>query len=89
MGGSHGRGLASRQRQLALRLLLLLRTNLLSQLLHDFRWKLRLLLAPGRWAARNRGGWRRGFAGRLKRGGVGYYPKSGFVHIDTGRYRTW
>lgn len=25
----------------------------------------------------------------LKRGGVGYYPKSGFVHIDTGRVRSW
>lgn len=24
-----------------------------------------------------------------KRGGVGYYPKSDFVHIDTGRFRTW
>jgi uncharacterized protein YcbK (DUF882 family) len=26
---------------------------------------------------------------RLKRGGVGYYPKSDFVHLDTGRFRTW
>ena len=25
----------------------------------------------------------------LGRGGVGYYPKSGFVHVDTGRSRTW
>jgi uncharacterized protein YcbK (DUF882 family) len=25
----------------------------------------------------------------LKRGGVGYYAKSGFVHLDTGRFRTW
>ena len=25
----------------------------------------------------------------LKSGGVGYYPKSNFVHIDTGRVRTW
>jgi len=25
----------------------------------------------------------------LKRGGVGYYPKSGFVHVDTGRVRRW
>ena len=25
----------------------------------------------------------------LKRGGVGYYPRSGFVHVDTGRVRTW
>lgn len=25
----------------------------------------------------------------LQGGGVGYYPKSGFVHIDTGRIRYW
>jgi uncharacterized protein YcbK (DUF882 family) len=25
----------------------------------------------------------------LKRGGVGYYPKSDFVHVDTGRVRRW
>jgi len=25
----------------------------------------------------------------LKAGGVGYYPRSGFVHIDTGRVRFW
>ena len=25
----------------------------------------------------------------LGRGGVGYYPKSGFVHVDTGRVRNW
>jgi len=25
----------------------------------------------------------------LRKGGVGYYPKSDFVHIDTGRVRTW
>lgn len=25
----------------------------------------------------------------LKRGGVGYYNKSDFVHLDTGRFRTW
>ena len=24
-----------------------------------------------------------------KRGGVGYYPRSNFVHLDTGRVRTW
>lgn len=24
-----------------------------------------------------------------KRGGVGYYPRSRFVHIDTGSFRTW
>ncbi|OQK15238.1 Twin-arginine translocation pathway signal [Methyloprofundus sedimenti] len=25
----------------------------------------------------------------LARGGVGYYPRSNFVHIDTGRVRSW
>jgi len=25
----------------------------------------------------------------LKRGGVGYYRESNFVHLDTGAYRTW
>jgi uncharacterized protein YcbK (DUF882 family) len=25
----------------------------------------------------------------LKRGGVGYYAESDFVHLDTGRFRTW
>ncbi|RJX17330.1 MAG: DUF882 domain-containing protein [Desulfobulbus sp.] len=25
----------------------------------------------------------------LQRGGVGYYAKSDFVHLDTGRFRTW
>jgi len=25
----------------------------------------------------------------LKEGGVGYYPRSDFVHIDTGAFRTW
>ena len=25
----------------------------------------------------------------MKCGGVGYYAKSDFVHLDTGRYRTW
>lgn len=25
----------------------------------------------------------------LKRGGVGDYPKSGFIHVDTGRVRSW
>jgi uncharacterized protein YcbK (DUF882 family) len=25
----------------------------------------------------------------LKRGGVGYYPKSDFIHVDTGRVRWW
>ena len=26
---------------------------------------------------------------RLEAGGVGYYPRSGFVHLDSGRVRTW
>lgn len=25
----------------------------------------------------------------MQRGGVGYYPRSNFVHLDTGRFRTW
>ena len=25
----------------------------------------------------------------MQRGGVGYYPQSDFVHLDTGRFRTW
>jgi uncharacterized protein YcbK (DUF882 family) len=25
----------------------------------------------------------------LKCGGVGYYPQSDFVHVDTGALRTW
>ena len=25
----------------------------------------------------------------LRRGGVGYYPRDGFVHVDTGQLRTW
>lgn len=25
----------------------------------------------------------------MRRGGVGYYPRDGFVHVDTGRVRTW
>ncbi len=25
----------------------------------------------------------------LKLGGVGYYPRSGFIHLDTGRIRSW
>jgi len=25
----------------------------------------------------------------LRGGGVGYYPKSGFIHVDTGRIRFW
>ena len=31
----------------------------------------------------------RDIALELKRGGVGYYAKSDFVHLDTGRFRTW
>jgi len=26
---------------------------------------------------------------KMKRGGVGFYPKSGFIHLDTGRVRSW
>jgi uncharacterized protein YcbK (DUF882 family) len=26
---------------------------------------------------------------RLRRGGVGYYPRSGFVHVDVGPLRRW
>jgi uncharacterized protein YcbK (DUF882 family) len=25
----------------------------------------------------------------LKAGGVGYYPRSNFIHVDTGRTRFW
>lgn len=28
-------------------------------------------------------------AASLKAGGVGYYPKSNFIHVDTGRVRYW
>jgi uncharacterized protein YcbK (DUF882 family) len=28
-------------------------------------------------------------ARELRRGGVGYYHRSDFVHVDTGRVRTW
>jgi uncharacterized protein YcbK (DUF882 family) len=31
----------------------------------------------------------RDIALQAKRGGVGYYPGSNFVHVDTGRVRTW
>lgn len=31
----------------------------------------------------------RGAALALKGGGVGYYPKTGFVHLDVGRVRRW
>ncbi len=31
----------------------------------------------------------RGVALHLKRGGVGFYPSSDFVHVDTGRVRYW
>lgn len=31
----------------------------------------------------------RALACSLKAGGVGYYPKSDFVHVDTGAVRTW
>jgi uncharacterized protein YcbK (DUF882 family) len=25
----------------------------------------------------------------LQRGGIGYYASSNFVHLDTGKFRTW
>ncbi len=28
-------------------------------------------------------------ATKLKAGGVGYYARSGFVHVDSGKFRTW
>jgi uncharacterized protein YcbK (DUF882 family) len=31
----------------------------------------------------------RDVATSLKRGGVGYYPSSNFVHVDVGRVRYW
>lgn len=31
----------------------------------------------------------RGAAVKLARGGVGYYSQSGFLHLDTGPFRTW
>jgi len=31
----------------------------------------------------------RDLAVSLRAGGVGYYPKSNFVHMDTGDVRTW
>ena len=31
----------------------------------------------------------RNSARSLRMGGVGYYPKSGFIHIDTGKVRSW
>ncbi len=31
----------------------------------------------------------RNIAQGLKAGGVGYYPRSGFIHVDTGSVRSW
>jgi uncharacterized protein YcbK (DUF882 family) len=31
----------------------------------------------------------RDWARRLRLGGVGYYPSSGFIHVDVGKIRTW
>ena len=39
----------------------------------------------GRESCRGRGDTARS----LNRGGVGYYPKPNFVHVDTGRIRYW
>ncbi|HYL59130.1 MAG TPA: DUF882 domain-containing protein [Candidatus Acidoferrales bacterium] len=39
---------------------------------------------PGRSLAQLRGA-----ALAMKSGGVGYYPRTGFVHVDTGRVRWW
>ncbi|HCF18654.1 MAG TPA: twin-arginine translocation pathway signal protein, partial [Rhodospirillum rubrum] len=25
----------------------------------------------------------------IREGGVGYYPESGFVHVDVGKVRSW
>ena len=25
----------------------------------------------------------------MRAGGVGYYPQANFLHVDTGRFRTW
>jgi uncharacterized protein YcbK (DUF882 family) len=33
--------------------------------------------------------WLRDAAVRLGQGGVGYYPRHGFIHLDTGPTRTW
>lgn len=42
------------------------------------------ICVPGRSLAQVRGA-----ALALQGGGVGYYPKTGFVHMDTGRVRWW
>lgn len=45
---------------------------------------------PASWARSAR--WRFGAKNvwrRAKRGGVGYYPNSGFVHVDSGPRRDW
>jgi len=42
------------------------------------------ICVPGRSLAQLRGA-----ALALQAGGVGYYPKSNFVHVDTGRVRFW
>jgi len=31
----------------------------------------------------------RNHAKALKAGGVGYYARSGFIHVDTGSVRSW
>jgi uncharacterized protein YcbK (DUF882 family) len=42
------------------------------------------ICVPGRSLAQVRGA-----ALAMKSGGVGYYPRTGFVHVDTGRVRWW
>jgi uncharacterized protein YcbK (DUF882 family) len=42
------------------------------------------ICVPGRSLAQVRGA-----ALALQGGGVGYYPRTGFVHVDTGRVRWW
>ena len=47
-------------------------------------WEGEGLLTPEEVAARLRDA-----ALQLARGGVGYYPQSNFIHLDTGRVRSW
>lgn len=53
----------------------------------------RSLHSEGRAADLRLAGWTsaelRDAARRLRLGGVGHYPRSGFIHVDTGRVRYW